>query len=38
MEAPFVDEISGLAIVKVLEKKEHCTVMLKLKFIKTWQH
>ena len=32
IEAPFVDEISCLAIVKMLDKKEQTTVMLKLKF------
>ena len=32
-EAPFVDEISGLVIVKMLDSKEQCTVVLKLKFI-----
>ena len=32
IEAPFVDEISGLAIVKMLDSKEQCTVVLKLKF------
>ena len=30
IEAPFVDEISGLAIVKMLDSKEQCTVVLKL--------
>ena len=34
IEAPFVDEISGLAIVKMLENKEQCTVVLKLKFVR----
>ena len=34
IEAPFVDEISGLAIVKMLDSKEQCTVMLKLKFVR----
>ena len=33
IEAPFVDEISGLAIVKMLDKKEHSMVMLNLKFL-----
>ena len=33
IEAPFVDEISGLAIVKMLDKKAHNTVLLKLKFV-----
>ena len=31
IEAPFVDEISGLAIVKMLDSKQQCTVVLKLK-------
>ena len=30
IKAPFVDEISGLAIVKMLDNKEQCTVVLKL--------
>ena len=34
IEAPFVNEISGLAIVKILDNKEQCTVVLKLKFIR----
>ena len=34
IEAPFVDEISGLAIVKMLDNNEQCTVVLKLKFIR----
>ena len=34
IEAPFVDEISGLAIVKMLVIKEQCTVVLKLKFVR----
>ena len=34
IEAPFVDEISGLAIVKMLDSKEQCTVVLKLKFVR----
>ena len=29
IEAPFVDEISGLAIVKMLDTKEQCKVVLK---------
>ena len=36
IEAPFVDEISGLAIVKMLDSKGQCTVVLKLKFIRNW--
>ena len=34
IEAPFVDEISGLIIVKMLDSKEQCTMVLKLKFIR----
>ena len=34
IEAPFVDKISGLAIVKILDRKAQNTIMLKLKF--TW--
>ena len=34
IEAPFVDEISGLAVVKMLDSKEQCTVVLKLKFVR----
>ena len=34
IEAPFVDEISGLVIVKMLDSKEQCTVVLKLKFMR----
>ena len=34
IEAPFVDEISGLVIVKMLDSKEQCTVVLKLKFVR----
>ena len=33
VETPFIDEISGLAIIKVLDKTKHNTVMLKLKFM-----
>ena len=35
IEAPFVDEISGLAIVKMLASKEQCIVVLKLKFVRS---
>ena len=31
IEASFVDEISGLAIVKMLDKKDQNTMMLKFK-------
>ena len=34
IEAPFVDEISGLAIVKMLDSKEQCTVVLKLRYVR----
>ena len=34
IEALFVDEISGLGIVKMLDSKAQCTVVLKLKFIR----
>ena len=34
IEAPFVDDISGLTIVKMLDSKEQCTVVLKLKFVR----
>ena len=34
IEAPFIDGVSGLAIVKMLDKKSQSTVMLKLKFIR----
>ena len=33
IEASFIDDISGLAIVKMLDTKEQCTVVLKLKFV-----
>ena len=33
IEAPFIDEILGLAIVKMLDKKAQNTLMLKLKFV-----
>ena len=31
-KAPFIDEISGLAIVKMLDGDTHSTLLLKLKF------
>ena len=34
VEAPFVEEMSGMAIVKVLDMNEHVTNMIKLKFIR----
>ena len=33
VEVPFIDKISGLALIKVLDKNIHYTMMLKLKFI-----
>ena len=35
VEAPLLEEILGTAIVKVLDKQEQVTVMLKLKFIRS---
>ena len=34
IEATFVDEMSGLAIVKILDRKEQNTMMTKFRF--TW--
>ena len=34
IEAPFIDEISGLGIVKMLDNREQCMVVLTLKFIR----
>ena len=34
VEAPFVEEISGMAITKLLDVKEQMTLMMKLKFIR----
>ena len=34
VEAPFVDDISGMAIVKLLDMQEQVTVMIKLKLIR----
>ena len=34
VEAPFVEEISGMAITKLLDVKEQVTLMVKLKFIR----
>ena len=33
VKAPFIDEISGLAIVKILDGSTHNTMLLKLKFM-----
>ena len=32
VKAPFVDEISGLAIIKILDRGTHSTLLIKLKF------
>ena len=34
IEAPFIEEISGMAIVQLLDKQEQVTKMLKLKLIR----
>ena len=34
VEAPFIEELSGMAIVKNLDMKEQATNMIKLKFIR----
>ena len=34
IEAPFIDEISAHAIVKMIDNEGHCTVVLKLKFVR----
>ena len=34
IEAPLVGDISGLAIVKILDSKEQCMVVLKLKLVR----
>ena len=33
VKAPFIDEISGLAIIKILDGSDYSTMLLKLKFI-----
>ena len=33
VEAPFIDEISGFVIIKVLNKNTQSTMMLKLRFV-----
>ena len=33
IEAPFMEELSGMAVVKILDMKEQTTNMIKLKFI-----
>ena len=34
IEAPFLDEISGHVILKMIDNEGHCTVVLKLKFVR----
>ena len=34
IEAPFIEELSGMAIVKILDMKEQVMSMIKLKFIR----
>ena len=34
VEAPFIEELSGMAIVKILDMKEQATNMIKLKLIR----
>ena len=34
VEAPFIEELSGMAIIKILYMKEQATNMIKLKFIR----
>ena len=34
IEAPFIDENSGHAIVKMIDNEGHCTIVLKLKFVR----
>ena len=33
VRAPFVDEISGLAIIKIIDGKTNSTLLIKLKFM-----
>ena len=34
IEAPFIEEISGMAIVKIVDQEQKMPMMLKLKFIR----
>ena len=34
VEGPFIEELSGMAIVKILDMKEQATSMIKMKFIR----
>ena len=33
VKAPFIDEISGLAIIKIIDGKTNSTLLIKLKFM-----
>ena len=33
VEAPFIDEISGLAIIKILDRSSYSTMLIKFKFM-----
>ena len=33
VRAPFVDDISGLAIIKIIDRKTNSTLLIKLKFM-----
>ena len=33
VKAPFIDEISGLAIIKIIDRKTNSTLLIKLKFM-----
>ena len=35
LEAPFKEEITGMAITKLLDRKEHMTLTMKIKFIRS---
>ena len=37
IDAPFVEELSGMAVIKILDMKEQTMNMIKLKFIETKQ-
>ena len=34
IEAPFIEELSGMAVVKILNMKEQATIMIKLKLLR----
>ena len=34
IEAPFIEELSGMAVVKILNMKEEATNLIKLKFLR----